>query len=594
MLTVLGLLVAAVILASRSSPSAQTPPAEPLNPQFEQLIDRYITDVRVGGRGVNDMSATSFERRLNTQHAFLKDLHAIDRKTLSFDQSIDYRFLESILKGEIIKAEGVKLWQMDPRQYLAARQPMAYKLSADPRSPAVRAPGIIQDLKLLQAQIANGRKNLTRSIPRWLELSISAIDSLLLLLENDVPAFANRVSGSDKSALLTEAKNGIASVRDFRNFVTTELKSRPMGDYKLGPEAFNALQEGSYLFPADDIHLRRVARGMPNFTRVPGYYDWGWRQFRIVEQELTALAKTIDPGKPWLQVLREVNQAHPSAERLIFAHLEAARRTRDWVLENNLVTIPWSDDDATAVAADPSRWDATGLGGAPGLPTGSVSRKSAWTINPINPAWDEETAAANLSDKTYSYLNVVAPHEVYPGHWLMGLYRNDNKRKLRQYVSSYSNQGWCYYIEWELTPTYGFYPSDKQQQYTLEMLRLKLWRMGRVINEAGLHTGRLTYDEAVKLESERIGYTLRRAQGYIDAITSSGSGDTAAPTVGYFEWMLLREDYFKRMRELDQKGTLKDFHDRVYRIGFLPVTLVREALFHQLEQEFRPRTAPSQ
>jgi hypothetical protein len=40
------------------------------------------------------------------------------------------------------------------------------------------------------------------------------------------------------------------------------------------------------------------------------------------------------------------------------------------------------------------------------------------------------------------------------------------------------------------------------------------------------------------------------------------------------------------MRELDQKGSLKDFHDRVYRIGFLPVVLVRETMFHQLEQEF--------
>jgi hypothetical protein len=41
------------------------------------------------------------------------------------------------------------------------------------------------------------------------------------------------------------------------------------------------------------------------------------------------------------------------------------------------------------------------------------------------------------------------------------------------------------------------------------------------------------------------------------------------------------------MRELDQKGSLKDFHDRVYKIGFLPVTLIRESLMHQLETEFR-------
>lgn len=53
--------------------------------------------------------------------------------------------------------------------------------------------------------------------------------------------------------------------------------------------------------------------------------------------------------------------------------------------------------------------------------------------------------------------------------------------------------------------------------------------------------------------------------------------------------MLLREDYFAKMQELDQKGTLKDFHDRVYSIGFLPVVLVRETMFHDLEQAFGRR-----
>ena len=120
------------------------------------------------------------------------------------------------------------------------------------------------------------------------------------------------------------------------------------------------------------------------------------------------------------------------------------------------------------------------------------------------------------------------------------------------------------------------------------MLRLKLWRMGRVIIDSGLHTGAMTWDEAVEVESERIGFVRRGGQINIDGISTGGSG-TAAPTLGYFEWMLLREDYFKKMRELDQKGTLKDFHDRVYKIGFLPVTLVRDELLHQLEPQFRRR-----
>ncbi|MDH5308894.1 MAG: DUF885 domain-containing protein, partial [Gammaproteobacteria bacterium] len=117
--------------------------------------------------------------------------------------------------------------------------------------------------------------------------------------------------------------------------------------------------------------------------------------------------------------------------------------------------------------------------------------------------------------------------------------------------------------------------------------RLKLWRMGRVIIDSGLHTGRMTYDEALELETDRIGFVRQGGQINIDTITEIG-GYMSPATLGYFEWMLLREDYFKKMRELDQKGELKDFHDRVYKIGFLPVALVREALMHELELEYRP------
>jgi hypothetical protein len=537
------------------------------------------------------MNAASFEQRNARQRELLKELQAFDRKTLSFDQDIDYRLMEGSLKAGVLRAEKVKRWQQDPRQYLGAN--INYKLEADPRAPDVRGREIVNDLKLLQARLANGKKNLNQHIPRWVELSHDMLDGLIVVVDKEVPAFANRLPGADRTNLTGEASKALAALKDFKTFLTSELPKKPAGDYKIGAELYNALHETQYMFPDNDIHLRRIARGMPGFTRVPAFHDWGWKQFKIVEKALEVQARKIDPNKPWLKIIREMKEDHPSAEALVYAHHEAARKSREWVIAKDLVSIPWKDDDSIMVAADPSRWSAQWWGFGPGVPTGSRSRKSAWTIIPINPDWDDKTAEENLTEKDYSFMYAIATHEVYPGHHLQSLWRNENKRKLRRYESSYSNQSWCYYIEWELTPNYGFYPPDKQELYRLEMLRLKLWRMGRVIIDSGLHTGKMSYDDAVTLESETIGFVRRGGQINVDGITSGGSG-TAAPTLGYFQWMLLREDYFKKMRELDQKGTLKDFHDRVYKIGFLPVTLVREAMMHELEQEFRPKTTSTQ
>ena len=70
----------------------------------------------------------------------------------------------------------------------------------------------------------------------------------------------------------------------FKTFLNNELPKKPVGDWKIGADVFNTMHETKYMFDDDDIHLRRIARGMPGFTRVPAYHDWGRKQFRIVER----------------------------------------------------------------------------------------------------------------------------------------------------------------------------------------------------------------------------------------------------------------------------------------------------------------------
>ena len=79
-----------------------------------------------------------------------------------------------------------------------------------------------------------------------------------------------------------------------------------------------------------------------------------------------------------------------------------------------------------------------------------------------------------------------------------------------------------------------------------------------MIIDSGLNTGGMSYDEAVELETETIGFVPEGGRINIDNITARTGADYAAPTLGYFQWMLLREDYFQKMRELNERGTLKD------------------------------------
>ncbi len=557
---------------------------------FEALVDRYLCEVRGVGCSVpGGMSAESFQRRIETQQRLLGDLEQIDRASLTLEQETDFRFLEGILKANIREGQEVQRWRQDPRRYLFTNG-MIFKIQADPRHPDDRGRGLIRDLQGLRAGLEQGRENLTEYIPNWLLYSNARIDGTIIVMQEHVPDFAARLDPAIGQELLAEAESTIEALRDFRVFVNDEWTERPEGDFKIGADLYNYLHENRHQFPAADRELEQISAGERGFTRVPDYHDWGWKQYEIAEHHLEAKAASMDPTKTWLEIIRETKSLHPFNEQLVYEGIVLSRRTREWTIANDLVSIPWDDDDQLMVASDPSMSSSQWWGFGPGyLPAGNMSKKMAWPIIPIQPEWAPDVAEENLTEKDWSFFYAIGPHEAYPGHHLMRLYQNRNERPLRRYESSYSNQAWCYYIEWELTPRpeYGFFPPELQDRYELEILRLKLWRMGRVIIDSGLHTGRMTWEEAVDVESNRTGFVRRGAEINIDGIAGGGTG-TAAPTVGYFQWMLLRQDYFNKMRELDQKGTLKDFHDRVYRIGFLPVELVRDEMMGELETEFRP------
>jgi hypothetical protein len=596
-LTVIAALVAVGCAGAggQTAPAAAPAAGEALDPAFEQFVDRYLAEVRgVGGNLPADMSAASFTQRLEAQRTLLRDLEKIDRSKLAFVQDIDFQLLQGTLRANVREEEQVQRWRQDPRRYVETN-PITFKLQADPRAPEERGRALVSDMKTLQARIANGKINLTQYMPKWLPYANARIDGTILHFQNAVPAFAARLSPALRTELQTETDNAVAALRGFRTFVNDEWTKRPEGDFKIGAELFNYLQEHRHMFDGNDLDLRTISRGATGFTSVPGYFDWGWKQYRITEKMLEARAEQMAPGKTWLQIVKDMKRVHPAAEQLVYEGLKIARWTREWTIKNDLVSIPWKDDDQIMVASDPSLSASQWWGFGPGyLPAAHQSMKMAWPIIPIHPDWPEDVAEENLTEKDWSFTWAIAPHEAYPGHHLMRLYQNRNPRKLRVYESSYSDQAWCYYVEWDLTPdpALAFFPKDKQDLYSLEVLRLKLWRMGRVIIDAGLHTGALSWEDALKVEADRTGFVRRGAEINIDGIMSGGTG-TAAPTVGYFQWMLLREQYFNKMRELDQKGTLKDFHDRVYKIGFLPVKLVRLEMMHQLEREFRGRAAAS-
>jgi uncharacterized protein (DUF885 family) len=193
-------------------------------------------------------------------------------------------------------------------------------------------------------------------------------------------------------------------------------------------------------------------------------------------------------------------------------------------------------------------------------------------INPPENTWTRPELEDYLLEHDWAVIVVTAPHETYGGHHVQGLYQMHNPSRIRRENSvSLFGEGWGLYNE-QLMQETGFFPNEKVH---LRQLQLRLWRIARVIYDIGIHTGILSYEDAIRLMTDEVGFKRWSAQLEVDAATAS-----PGYFIGYFtgmtEILRLREE-FRKMR--GDQFTYREFHERLLKAGSMPPVLMREALF---------------
>ena len=355
-----------------------------------------------------------------------------------------------------------------------------------------------------------------------------------------------------------------------RRFAETILIGRMVATVNgqpMGEEAYTRMLREQHLLPYD----------------AAGLWTYAQQQFDGTVRELEALAKTIDATKTWRQIADEVKQEHPDPLKMIEAHQEIVDKARTHLIENDLMTLPWPET-CTVVRRVPTSGNNpyygnfSGAASRPPLADGTL--RGEWQINPYDPSWDAQRRSDYLVEHDWGVIYVTAPHETYGGHHVQIMYQMHNPRVLRQRQStSMFTEGWGLYQEQLFTET-GFMPSEK---ITLRQLQLRLWRNARVIYDVGMQTGRMTREEAIALMTDKVGFLRWAAEAEVESALAR-PGYFIGYYMGMSEILKMREEYRARR---GAAFTLKEFHDRLLKIGSMPPALVREVLFRNLEVETR-------
>jgi hypothetical protein len=305
---------------------------------------------------------------------------------------------------------------------------------------------------------------------------------------------------------------------------------------------------------------------------VNSLWDYGWERFNETVAELEALAKKIDPTKTWQQLANDIKREHPDPHQIIEVSQVWVDKSRDHILEHDLISIPWPERVKVLPRAEYLR--KTSYYGHFSIAKAKDSEgifTSEMLLNPYEDQWDDKTKEDYLLEHDWGVIIVTAPHETYAGHHVQGLYQLHNPRPLRRDngISLFS-EGWGLYQE-QLMKETGFFPNDS---IILRQLQLRLWRNARVIYDVGIHTGKMTYEEAIDLMTNKVGFLRWASQLEVD-----GACARPAYYIGYFMGMMeilkLRDQY---RAKLGDDFTLRRFHEDLLVIGNMPPALMEEAL----------------
>jgi uncharacterized protein (DUF885 family) len=304
----------------------------------------------------------------------------------------------------------------------------------------------------------------------------------------------------------------------------------------------------------------------------------GQKAFEETEALAQQVAQRIQPGaKHWTEVYEKIKDDHPTADGIKQAYQAKIDAAKAFVVEHKIVTLPPGENVIT-IDTPPAMRRSSPFGTFQSVDAFGEGLQGKLVLTPIEDWMTPQQRKDRLRSHHNAWIPIIAVHEAYPGHHVDGLNRQANTRLLRKVVrESIMSEGWGLFTE-EMMFEQGFLQGDDVR---LTQLRNRLWRAARVIMDASLHTGKMTYDEAVTFLADKVRFDRYAASLDVDMYT-------VRPTyvLGYLIGMQeiegIRKDYIAKYGE---PSPPREFYDRLLSVGSIPPALVRESLLAQKAAE---------
>ena len=389
--------------------------------------------------------------------------------------------------------------------------------------------------------------------PRAIDAAVSSLD---------------QVSAPVAQALIGAARGLAAGLDADSGFDETVLGAALAAHARLVAHVEQAAAQGD---PDPALGSSGLAALMGSAEAMPVDLDALARQADAERDRLHALlaedCARVAPGRPALEVARELVREHPDGAGVIEAARLWTQRVIEFTRDRDLV--PYHDGVCLVGPAPPSRRWAMAMmsSAAPGEPEGP----SWYHITPPDESWPEQEQEEWLEVFSDTTLPGITVHEVAPGHFSHGRAMRRLTSPVRiVVVSSAFVEGWAHYAE-EMAIEEGF--GADEERIAIGVWLEALVRVTRLACAIGVHTAGMTVEQAAhRFEADT------HLAG--PAALSEARRATFDPTYGRYTWGKLE---ILKLRERARKDwgtgfTLQRFHKALMDLGSPPLGLLGTAV----------------
>ncbi|MGC2502242.1 MAG: DUF885 family protein, partial [Silvibacterium sp.] len=275
---------------------------------------------------LEDYSRAGVERELAALKDFEAKFDAVDGTKLDLSTQGDLEMVRNNIRGDLLELETIRGWEKDPDNYSSGIAGSAFSLMERRFArPDDRLRSLIAREKLMPAALMEARKNLKDPPRIYTEIALEQLPDIISFFENDVPsAFSDAKDASTISEFQKTNAAVIAALKDYEQWVKTDLLPRSNGDFKIGAETYS----------------KKLKYDEMVDTPLPKLLEIAYANLHKNQAEFARIAKEVDPSKTPKQVLAELAADHPAPDKLLQTFHDRFNSEVAFINSHHIITIP--------------------------------------------------------------------------------------------------------------------------------------------------------------------------------------------------------------------------------------------------------------